>query len=400
MSLGTTRAVVRLRNSADEAVLLKRLALLFDEIHYVRPLSTSLSKAALADESRYRTDGKGGLEIVDFNYYRDFEHGAELLSLDPELDETLSALDEAGVAVHCGRELQTVETDKSYASVRKALIAQDTSDEQWKALTGTDDLSAELARLDVERDDTGETDYWWFLEEPPAVRYSDAITSTSRLASTVGAAPLFTDDYRPLLAHRYEQFKSGLHALSKHDPSLGDLGGFDSRFGEVAFGVANAVFSSESLSSRSVDDILRFRSEMDQARRQLVSRDLTDLTGLIGDNPWNRSSRDEVSKYISGKLAGDVATFDVASTGTWEKLYGSLVVRAGGVGQAAGFGGGLGGIAGNVVPHTSAWGMVLAGALAGTAKELPGLMRDVVDAVLESRARDRTGVAYIAKLNS
>lgn len=81
-------------------------------------------------------------------------------------------------------------------------------------------------------------------------------------------------------------------------------------------------------------------------------------------------------------------------------MYGSLTVRAGGFGQSVGVGGGVGGIVGNVVPHTSMWGALLAGALVGAAKELPGVLGDIVEAVRETREKDRTGIAYVAKFSS
>lgn len=396
-----TVATFRISDSAEDATNLKRLALLFDRIEYVRPLASSISEDALADPARFHTENDGVLSVRDFNYFRDVEHMWALQSLEPELNETIQALEEAGVAEDVSRLAQNSEADHTYRQVRDALIAEGINDAAWNALTDTDEQAYDLrhlfARIDVEDVETKERRIWWHVEEPPAVFCGDVIAVTSYLADSRNAIPLFAPDYRKLLAYWYERYRAGTAAVIG-EAAVG--AGYAASFGETAFRVANEVFSSDSLESCSVAEILRFRSEMDTARRKFVSEDLVELTSLVSDNPWSASARAEVLKYATGKLNADIAAYNSQSRTTWEKLYGTLSVRAGKVTAAAGIGGGTGGVAAQIIPHTSAWGMLLGGALLAASKEAPGLAKDVVAALRETSDRNRTGIAYIAKFRS
>ncbi|MDX6707148.1 MAG: hypothetical protein QOI48_2994 [Solirubrobacteraceae bacterium] len=405
MAPPTTKAVIHLSRDVSEATKLKRLALLFDQVHYVLPLAAGISAEALADPSRYTVTG-GRLNVHDFNYFRDVDHGYVFMhdNLDPEVRHTLVALTEAGIVVDGTDELSSTQRDGSYAQVRKLLLSRDVRDPKWNRMTGTKvadyHLANRLAKVILARD--GDADgvnkmVWWHLQEPDAVFAADQIASAAYLADLINGAPVFEARYGDLLAYRYEQLRAGLAELNELGHAVPDVSSFGGRFGEIAFSVANSVFSSESVARHSVEDIIRYRGEMDIARRRFISEDILELTSLVTENPWDARARDEITRFVNTKLAGDVAKFEAASTSTWEKLHGALAVRAGTVVQTSGVGTVAGGVAGNILPHASVWGMLIGGALVGATKELKGVIKDVVEAMGEDRALRRTGVAYVAR---
>lgn len=396
MDLDKSKAVMHLSGAANEAARLKRLALLFDEIDLVRPGSAVLSPEASekVKESQYS-------DIITLNPFKDLYRGIELLSFDTELDETLAALEEAGVAVNCGRLVSEAERSPSYRQWRDPMIAQAMRDGEWNRLTHTskDAYSRiKVAEVKIRLDSGGEEKYLW-LQQPPAVWCADDIATAGYLAQHLDACPVFPDEFKPLLKFKYDQYQLGTEQLTREDQSLLP---FDhrARFGETAFAIANSVFSSHSVENKSIEEILKYREEMDIARRRFLSSDLVELQGLVSENPWGPEAEAEVSKYVKGKLAGDVAAFESESVSTWERLYGALAVRTGSVAQSGAIGGGLGGLAAQILPSTSVWQVLVGGLAVGAAKELPNVIGDIAKAVNEDRERNRSGIAYIARFNN
>jgi hypothetical protein len=46
--------------------------------------------------------------------------------------------------------------------------------------------------------------------------------------------------------------------------------------------------------------------QVDGSRRKYLSSDLMDLSALVTDNPWGDGLKEEVNKYIAGKLNRDL----------------------------------------------------------------------------------------------
>lgn len=308
-----TRAVIHLEDKPTEATTLKRLALIFDEVHFVPPGGTTIREESLDDPSRFDRRDDGRLIIKDFNYFRDTSSGYRLMSLNPALDDTISALEESGVAVDATDNAWKSDEEQKYKDIRSLLISQAVEDDTWNVLTDTSpedyDLRTTVKAVEVENLSTKQLHTLWWVQEPPAVHLTDAIASTSYFASRTSAIPLFNSGLGPMLEHQYRQFKAGIARLRELDPAFRGLDNFDAQFGEASFFVANTVFSSATLEKSSVEEIILYRNEMALARQEFVSKDLTELAALIEDNPWGARSRDELNQYVRGKLAGDVAQF-------------------------------------------------------------------------------------------
>ena len=91
MEIAPSKAAINLVRNDDEANRLKRLALLFDEIHFTRP-----TFAAVTDETAAIIKS-GGPKPITIDVTRDVR-SMEILSLEGETEEVLNALVEAGVA--------------------------------------------------------------------------------------------------------------------------------------------------------------------------------------------------------------------------------------------------------------------------------------------------------------
>ncbi len=136
---------------------------------------------------------------------------------------------------------------------------------------------------------------------------------------------------------------------------------------------------------------------MADARQHFLSENLMELASLVQDNPWNAQTKEEIEKYISGKLNQAILRYDEASRETWEKLFGNITVHISQVAKSSVIGSGAGGLIGNLIPNTSTWHMLLLGALAGATTEAPNLVKSIVEKILESRKTKRSSIAYIAR---
>jgi hypothetical protein len=196
--------------------------------------------------------------------------------------------------------------------------------------------------------------------------------------------------------YRYAQFLEGLKVIEKLDQRLVSPDSFGGRFGEVTFNIANSVFSSETVGRKSASEILRYRNSMDAARRKYLSTDLMDLTALAKDSPWEAGLKQELDKYIVGKLNHDLAALDDEARRTWDKIYGGLAVRISEVGRSGAVGGGTLGIVGQLIPNATTWELVAIGAVAGLIKESPKLVQTLVDSLVDIRQRKRNAISYLA----
>lgn len=391
MEIAPSKVVIQLNRTEQEATRLKRLALLFDEIHFSRP-----TFATISDEAAETIESQSHQAPIAIDGIRDIR-SVQIISLEGETEEILDALMESGVAFDRSDVVSDIPENNVYLKWRNPILTEAIRDTGWNSVTETsqEEYSNPTVAKMLIAGDSGEDYSLIAINQPRAVARAGILAAIGFLARTVHGYPVFDEEFRPWLSYKYQQYEKDFSAGSKTDTAPFD--GHAARFGEAAFAIGNSVFSSDSVEDRSIEEILRFRSEMEIARRQLLSRDLMDLSLLIGDNPWGQQSQEEVEKFVKGKLAGDVAAFDAGSVSTWEQLYGALAVRAASIGQVAGLGGSAGAVTGHILPQTSFWGMLLAGLLAGLSKEAPNLARDLAEAVREDRERQRSAIAYIAK---
>jgi hypothetical protein len=383
-----SKAVIQLIRDEDEANRLKRLALLFDEIHFTRPTFATVSEEAV---KAIEDGGPGPTTIDGIHDIRSMQ----VMSLEGETEEVLDALMESGVALDQSTLVSDQPENETYLDWRNPILSEAIRDKGWNSITETSpqEYRPTLGKMLI-RSDSGEEHSLTVLNQPRAVARASILADIGFLTRYVNGYPVFDREFRPWLSYKYQRYKERLGAEGKPEPA--PLAGHSGSFGEAAFSIGNSVFSSRSLEDRSIDEILRFRSEMDIARREFLSRDLMDLSLLIEDDPWSPKASEEMEKFIRGKLSADVAAFDAGSVSTWEKLYGALTIRAVSVGQATGFGTTVGAVTGHILPQTSFWAMLLAGLLAGLSKEAPNVARDLIEAAQEDRERKHSGIAYLA----
>jgi hypothetical protein len=97
-----TKALVYLKSLPEEAALLKRLALLFDEIHYVSPQAYSVTREALADKRVVKRTRSGKFILTQrFNFFQHVDREWSRMfsrSDDQELTAVLDPFKEAGIA--------------------------------------------------------------------------------------------------------------------------------------------------------------------------------------------------------------------------------------------------------------------------------------------------------------
>lgn len=394
-----SKAVIHLHKQ-DDVNQIKRLALLFDEIVYVLPTVTSISKDVLNNEKRIIDKGKTKT-LINFNFFKDTEQRLHLTrdSLNTELQEFLIALEENGIAREL-RQGQENEEDKEFLRTRNLIASSDINDKEFRKLSKTlpEDLNINkrLGSLSI-KFDNGEELTLNTIDVPKAVSDSFEISSTLYYANQLSGSPVFLNPRASKeLNYKYNQYKKGLHCLLNQDDAI-TPNDFRCNFGEVALGIANSVFSSTLLECKNTEDIIKYRNEMEESRLQLISKDLTEVSCLIGENPWNPKTKAELEKYISGKLWADVQSYNNKSKEIWEKLYGNITIRLAEISKSIAIGGSAGGIIGSVVPNASSLQFLMVGALAVATKEAPNVVKDLVETILEIRKIQRTSIAYIAK---
>lgn len=394
------KALFKLNECDDRVANIKRLALLFDELHYLPPETHPTLIGEPLDDGLIRLRGPAGeLVTEEFNFFLHTGPGLcyEDESIhDAELRDTLAELREARIA-HRVESQPTVLEDSSFQLARAALATSELQDETFRKLSRTTEeqpLKLKVTTLQLVDRETGteRTDY--LIRSPNAIVDSYDLTDVLTTAHGLHACPVFLDvHHRKELQYRYQRSTQGLATAAATFPELGDGRSMKNRYGEVAFSVASEIFTDAVISQRSISEIIRYRSRMDDARRQYVSTDLMELTMLAEDSPWAPKTEREIERYIYSKLTKDLTVYRNTMRETWEKMFGSLAT----IGIKAAQGGGAGGILGELIPHASLWELALLGAIGGVLKEAPAVAKTLVDSILAARAQRRNAIAYVAE---
>lgn len=414
-------ALIKLEDTPQQVLALKRLALLFDEIFYLVPdnwpIISETEGKPLAEASFAHKLPDGSLDLSEFRFFRDtrFAMGVGVESLHPELRHTLAVLEQSGIAKQFRdhKQLNSI-TFKEFETIQNQLAAQDAADEEWNRISAT--TSADYERNIFEtllyvtvrfagqslnpakplRPRIGDEFTVACVNPPPAVYYSRRLFQVLTFAHSRALCPVFTDPHsRAALNYRCKQFFQSQSKLSQQFPSLGSALGFPSRFGEVTYSIANSVFDSDLVSGKTPEEIVKYRVALADARRRYLTGDLLEITQLLDCSPWGKQTEDELRRYVTGRLNQDVAKYDEQSQELWEKLFGSIAVRLSEVGTSAVYGGTAGGLIGNIMPHASTWEVAILGALTGAAKVAPKLVETIVESILEARKLKRSSIAYV-----
>jgi hypothetical protein len=309
-----TKALVHLQGDPSEATLLKRLALIFDEIHFVLPQAYAFTKEALNDPQivNKMTDGR----IIITQKFNFFDHvGREwsrVLSRkeDAQLLEVIECLKDAGIASEVSeRSLLEGRANQSiYRELTNSLISSTLGDEAFERVSETDrsqydiqqrTMLVEFAPLEGEVEPLRIP----FIQPPNLVADIDYITASLLIAETQKLSTIFhVPRHRLELDFLYEKYKIGVECLKDRYPQARYLTDHKLHFGEMAFGITNGIVSSELLAQKSPEEILKLRYSLETARENFLSRGMNELGDLVAGNPWSAATAAEIEKYIDCKL--------------------------------------------------------------------------------------------------
>ncbi len=391
------RAVIHLEYSTKMLDDLKRLALFFDEIHYICPGSFTLKDKVFFDAERTKLTDDGiqllkPISIDDLEYFGAY---GDLFKNEP-LNEMLSIFEESGIA----KDITPTPVHKELNEIRTILAAFDNEDETFIKISETEkpDKNLGLETLTYKLFNDPEPVHLAILHFPNFLEDSFAITTNLFLSHKTSSFPVFLKSrYRKEMEYRYAQYIAGLEILKETSSELISPADFKTYFGEITFGIANNLFSSELISKKTPKQIIKYRIAMSDARRHLLTENLMELASMAQDNPWNSQTKKEIEKYIFGKLNSDLLHYSDQSREVWEKMFGNIGIHLTQISTSSIVGGSAGGLLGNLVPNTSPWLMLLLGALAGAAKEAPNLVKSLTEIILEHRKERRSAIAYIAE---
>ncbi len=400
------RAVVQLHNNGIDQNDLKRLVMFFDEIYFIQPTVFTLTDAFIQKKKLFEGEGLP-LQSHDFDFLRDTQTGMirTNIALPPQLNETLYLFQENGIAKDVSQKLEPFDGD--FIRVRDYLASYDLHDKIFNELSDTlpqhyDSARVSLSQMSIRRSNQSDTPLmplFIVLTNPPnSIMDSHEISATLYASQANSSFPVFLHPrLKKIMEYRYLQYKKGLKVLENYSHSMISPTDFKASFGEVTFSIADSLFSSELIAKKTPEEIVKYRNAMNDARQHFISENLMEAASIVQDNPWNSQTKEEIEKYIMGKLKPDILRYNEVSQDTWVKLFGNIVGHVAQVASSAAIGGSAGGLVGNLIPNTSTWHLLLIGALAGAAKEAPNLVKSITEKVLEDRKERRSSIAYIAK---
>jgi hypothetical protein len=421
MKVPPTRALIHIdpmaRDLKSQVDGLKRASLLFDEIHFRVARGWRLTEEAASDPNRYQRGPKGNLipakefkPFVDgYNPLDDVIPGfaLEIQSWKSELREIVEALIEAGIAKGVeDEEIKVVDSRNRIDHLRSLFVEADYTSEEFAYLSGNH-VSSDFTfgRFEFASQPGGDViSELFYIELPPIFLDSIAITETLYLAHITSSNAVFLrPQYRPELDYRFRQFREGVKRLKEAAPDVAASLRMNGHFGEIAFNVSNSIVSSKLLSETSIDELLRFRAEMNDSRQRFISTDLAELDEMVSENAWSPTAKEEMRKYIETKLTSDIIAFNDKSKEVWSALFGSTGVRLAKVTGASILGGAAGeatgGLLGSVMPNATGMSLLLVSALVGLRKEAPGFFKDLEAAITEARKVKRSSIAYVSRLS-
>jgi hypothetical protein len=415
-----TRAIVQISHrGVGDALHLKRLALFFDEILFVLPSFWLLNDELLNNPQRVERLSNGLIRVSGgVDPVRDTHPALKvpLGSLGEELDHTLRNLMESGVASEFDEySLGSAEGDELFRRVRHQFAWRDARDPVFASISGTSESEyrTEYMPLTLQPYDddlvtpVGETINIYAIFPPSAMADSVDLTTILYAADATQMSPVFTRSvHHAELAYRYEQYKTGLSILKDQIRGAVSEAEFRDQFGAVAFRLANAVITSDQVSRLTIEEVVRLRSSMEEARRRFVSEHLVSATNLIEANPWDRKLEVELERFVQGPLTADLLRFQDESKSRFEKMFGGFagqladITRGALIGSGPGLAGASTGVTATVMPGAAPWQMVIIAALGGAVTQAPEVARTIIDTVLEQRKARRSSIAYLAAISN
>lgn len=403
------KAVIHIQETADMHNILKRLALFFDEIYYILPPIYVLTEGnrEIIDLDNFKNmtkNEKGGIILPVKSLYENAEPILELSadSLKSDLKETIFKFEENGIMRRVQNEFN-FENDANFLEIRKFIAIADSNDILFNQISKTsleDYKQSEARSITIKWDDPPQEENIITLEVPQAFRISHNITTSMFLSNEMSLFPVFSDPVlHNIMAYRYDQYKKGLEFLKERSSSLTSPEDFKGQFGEVTFLIANSLFASNLISQKSPEEIVKYRSLMEEARQKFLSQDLMEIANITQMNPWNSQTKNEIEKYIFQHLRQDIISYNEKSQEIWKKLFGTITTHLSDTYKSALAGSGAGGLLGQIIPNTSTWHMLLLGALAGAAMQAPDITKDIIEIISNSQKEKKSSIAYITEFN-
>lgn len=403
------KAVIDLQsNDTDLVNNIKRLALFFDEIHFIMPRGAIIEQEVLEDTSKFKRH-KGMIEILDFNFFRDVSYGGISLVLNSsfgneEISDLLAALKEKGIAKEATYE-GTKNEKEHIKQLLDNLVLLDIQDERYNEILKVKEEDYDIAKMLNQgknitvQSESGKLENFKVVFPPDTINNSYDISYNCVVSNIIDGVSIFPlKAQKESIKYKYDKYRLNLKAISEKYPNLLSFSDFNLHFGEVSFSLFNRVITSDSISKLSINEILKYREALDESRRLFLSKNLIEISELITENPWNNKTKNEINKFILSKLNQQILDYEAKTELTWRKMYGSISVQLTNISQAAILGGGAAGMLGSIVPNTSTLGMILLGAMGGAIKDSPKVVKSIADAYIESKNNSKSSIAYIANL--
>lgn len=375
---------------------LKRLALFFDEIRFHHRSILVLSNGEALDEpvsrpTKFRTNFKVA-------YHQPVER------YNPAAAEVLSSLIDHGIAKEGSSDDRKGGSNSERQNLMQRNIINDLQDSKlMDILPSLNALNAREGEFRLERPHllrfTGKTDGFALWNEPRALKLIRRMIQGLMDSIDSAGSPIFLDPVqRQLLEYRFLKFREGMSRL--HSVAGAEILSSQKGIGQFTFDLSNNVFSSADVRSRTIEEIIMYREEMDFSRRKFISENLYELYDLADSGADAAVPVKKVNDFITRKLSSDILNCEEQALSIWEKMYGDISVSAAKVFQSSTIGAGAGGVFGSIFVGGGPLELLLVGALAGAAKETPDIIKKIADAVIQARSEKRKSIAYVANFNS
>ncbi len=405
------KVVLALDGVVDLSGTLKRLVLFCDEIRLLMPKMPVVELSVLEDPSRVRVDQDGNMHLMDENFdsaikYMNFTMPIVLRNCEPEERDTLQALLEESIVSEFHEREIPEKHQKYLKELRRLLVSHDVIDPKFNAISETKPEDSGIGhlgpviRLKPAEEEKGVHDEIQFrlLKISNALRDSYDLTTSLIVSDISGFQPVFPEPrHRRELDHKYSEYRKGVEVLRELVGNQIEIAPSGWKFGETAYLLSNALFSSSVIANKPVEDVIRYRNAMREARDKFVSITLSELTYMIEQNPWGQSTNDEIRKFVQSALQPRLAKYQDESKEIWEKLFGGLTVNLTNLLRSMTISSAGLGLLGSVIPGTTTLLMLVLGALAGASKEAPKIVENLVALALDLRKHRRNSIAYIAQ---
>ncbi len=401
-------AIVHAWQCDSSANALKRLSLLFERVYYIPP-TLAVFRAGLSDlEARRREVAPGGpCWIEGFSWWDDIQSDMAVdvrQSRHSGIAEVVTKLEQEGAltpAVLAPHASIPIISDESYSLARTAWMKHELSDHKFLEITGTatdwENQPIDMGVMGI-RSPEGDVHPTVWVNPPAAWYTSESLTEISYLAERLDAVPvLVAAAHIRGLSQRFAQIDGMLHGAGAEGMDIDPHAPTDrwrAGLGRCLFVLAGELFDDSTLNLVPVSELVKLRRKTLAARRDLLDQSLRNFHALVMQDMTLEQLESRVRDFVRYDLSPALTEFREEAKRAKEDLFGDLAVRLTEAGSHFALGGLAGGLAATVFGG-SLWSLFLAGAFAATTRTVPALARDLRDAYISSRRRQRNGLAIV-----